>query len=223
MQGTADGARPGRFYVNVSNLDKRPKYEMCALALHEGIPGHHLQGALAIENGALPSFLRFLEDRRYEFCPARRQLYAAYLEGWALYCEALGEEMGIYGSPLEIFGRLSMEMMRAVRLVVDTGIHDQGWSVARAIEYMAAKTGMHHHECEAECFRYEAWPGQACAYKVGEIAIWRMRRAAEAALGAAFDIRRFHTVLLGSGPLPLDVLEALVQDWVQRELGEKKQ
>ena len=189
LAGTPDGTRPGRFYVNVSNLPQRPKYEMVALALHEGIPGHHHQCALALENGAVPDFLRFLEDRRYEFCPARRNTYSAYLEGWALYCEALGEEMGMYKDPMQVFGRLSMEMMRAVRLVVDTGIHHYGWGVEKAIVYMMEATGMHRHECEAECFRYEAWPGQACAYKVGEVAIWRMRRSAEAALGTAFDVK----------------------------------
>jgi len=121
-----DLTRPGKFYVNVSNLEKRPIYNMTALALHEGMPGHHLQGSLAIENPDLPAFLRFIEDRRYEYCPARRNIYASYLEGWALYCEALGEEMpGMYATPMSLFGRLSMEMMRAVRLVVDTGIHDQ--------------------------------------------------------------------------------------------------
>jgi uncharacterized protein (DUF885 family) len=164
MQGTSDGKRPGKFYVNVTNLTQRPIYEMTALALHEGIPGHHFQGSLALENPSIPSFLRFIEDRRYEFCPARRQLYAAYLEGWALYCESLGEEMGMYATPLNLFGRLSMEMMRAVRLVVDTGIHFKGWSVEDAIVYMMSKTGMHRHEVEAECYRYEAWPGQACEF-----------------------------------------------------------
>jgi uncharacterized protein (DUF885 family) len=187
---------------------------MVALALHEGIPGHHLQGSLALEDDNLPPFLRFIEDRRYEFCPARRQLYAAYLEGWALYCEALGEEMGLYADPLCLFGRLSMEMMRAVRLVVDTGIHSKGWSVEQAIVYMMDKTGMHRHECEAECYRYEAWPGQACAYKVGEIAIWRMRRAAETTLADKFDLKAFHNVLLCSGPLPLDTLAMQVDEWV---------
>jgi uncharacterized protein (DUF885 family) len=214
MQGTADGKRPGKFYVNVSNLHQRPKYEMVALALHEGIPGHHLQGSLALEDDNLPPFLRFIEDRRYEFCPARRQLYAAYLEGWALYCEALGEEMGLYSDPLSLFGRLSMEMMRAVRLVVDTGIHSKGWSVEQAIVYMMDKTGMHRHECEAECYRYEAWPGQACAYKVGEIAMWRMRRAAETTLADKFDLKAFLNVLLCSGPLPLDTLAMQVDEWV---------
>ena len=215
MQGTNDGSRPGRFYVNVSNLEARPKYEMTALCLHEAMPGHHLQGSLCIENPSIPSFLRFLEDRRYEYCPARRQLYAAYLEGWALYCEALGEEMGVYKTPMALFGRLSMEMMRAVRLVVDTGIHAKGWSVEAAIAYMMEKTGMHQHECEAECYRYEAWPGQACACKTGEVAIWRMRREAEAALGGKFSLKGFHSVVLKHGPLPLDILASLVRDWVE--------
>lgn len=218
MQGTVDLTRPGKFYVNVSNLEKRPIYNMTALALHEGMPGHHLQGSLAIENPDLPPFLRFIEDRRYEYCPARRNIYTAYLEGWALYCEALGEEMpGIYATPMSLFGRLSMEMMRAVRLVVDTGIHSEGWSVERAVDYMMEQTGMQRHECEAECNRYEAWPGQACAYKIGEVAIWRMRRKAEARLGDGFNLRRFHTCLLEHGPLPLDALDALVDAWVERE------
>lgn len=218
MQGTADFTRPGKFYVNVSHLDKRPIYNMTALALHEGMPGHHLQGSLALENARLPPFLRFIEDRRYEYCPARRNLYAAYLEGWALYCEALGEEMpGMYATPMSLFGRLSMEMMRAVRLVVDTGIHAQGWSVERAAEYMMEHTGMQRHECEAECARYEAWPGQACAYKIGEVAIWRMRRRAEAELGERFNLKRFHTCLLAHGPLPLDTLGNLVDEWIEDE------
>ncbi len=215
LAGTPDGTRPGRFYVNVSNIKERPKYEMEALALHEAIPGHHHQCALALENTTIPDFVRFLEDRRYEFCPARRQLYAAYLEGWALYCEALGEEMGIYkNDPLKLFGRLSMECMRAVRLVVDTGIHHQGWSVDKAIDYMMEKTGMHRHEVEAECYRYEAWPGQACAYKIGEVAIWRMRRKAETSLGEHFDIKAFHDIIINGGPLPLDLLEDQVENWI---------
>jgi len=211
--GTADGQRPGRFYVNVTRLPERPRYEMPALALHEGVPGHHLQGATALENESLPSLLRYIEDRRYEFHSARRPMYAAYLEGWALYCEHLGEEMGLYATPYELFGRLSMEMMRAVRLVVDTGIHAFGWSVERAAEYMEQKTGMAAAECAEECHRYAAWPGQACSYKVGELAIRRMRAAAEAALGARFDVRAFHEVLLGDGPLPLDILERRCERW----------
>jgi len=211
------GDRPGRFYANVSRLDTRAKYEMPALALHEGVPGHHLQNALALENEELPSFLRYIEDRRYEYGPARRPLYTAYLEGWALYCERLGEEMGMYTTPQELFGRLSMEMMRAVRLVVDTGIHAFDWSIEKATEYMLEKTGMAAAECEKECHRYAAWPGQACAYKVGEIAIQDMRQKAEAALGVDFNLAAFHEVLLSSGPMPLDKLRDRVAAWAARQ------
>jgi len=212
--GTPDGTRPGRFYVNVSRLSERPRYEMAALALHEGVPGHPLQGALALENAELPDFLRYIEDRRYEFGAARRPLYAAYLEGWALYCERLGEEMGMYTTPYELFGRLSMEMMRAVRLVVDTGIHAFGWSIERAAEYMQLKTGMAASECEEECHRYAAWPGQACAYKVGQLAIEDVREKAQAALGDKFSLPAFHDFLLNAGPLPLDVLARRATAWI---------
>lgn len=140
------------------------------------------------------------------------------MEGWALYCEFLGEEMGLYGDPNDLFGRLSMEMMRAVRLVVDTGIHSKGWSVAKAIDYMMSKTGMHRHECEAECYRYEAWPGQACAYYVGYMQIRKLRREAEAALGGKFDLKEFHDVLLGRGPMTLNVLGDVVQAWTKSKL-----
>merc|ERR1711879_86142 len=186
---------------------------MKALALHEGVPGHHLQGALALENEDLPDFLRYIEDRRYEFGSARRPLYTGYLEGWALYCEHLGEEMGMYTTPYDLFGRLSMEMMRAVRLVVDTGIHAFGWSVAKAAEYMEEKTGMAAAECSDECYRYACWPGQACAYKVGQLALEEMRSTAETKLGDKFDVRAFHEQLLGAGPLPLDILAQRVDSW----------
>eukprot|EP00931_Biecheleriopsis_adriatica_P077751 TRINITY_DN51256_c0_g1_i1.p1 TRINITY_DN51256_c0_g1~~TRINITY_DN51256_c0_g1_i1.p1 ORF type:complete len:592 (-),score=146.33 TRINITY_DN51256_c0_g1_i1:59-1834(-) len=212
--GTPDGQRPGRFYVNTSRLPERAKYEMPTLALHEGVPGHHLQGALALENKELPDFLKYIEDRRYEIGPARRPLYTAYLEGWALYCEALGEEMGMYTTPHELFGRLSFEMMRAVRLVVDTGIHEFDWTVERAAAYMQEKTGMAANECSEECHRYAAWPGQACGYKVGQLAIEEMRRRAEAKLQQAFDLRSFHGLLLSAGPMPLDILSQRVDEWL---------
>jgi len=212
--GTADGKRPGRFYVNVTRLEERGKYNMPVLALHEGIPGHHLQGALALENENLPDFLRYIEDRRYEYCPARRPLYTGYLEGWALYCEWLGEEMEMYTTPQELFGRLSMEMMRAVRLVVDTGIHAMDWTVEQASAYMEEKTGMPSKDCVQECNRYAAWPGQACAYKVGQLALEEARDAAKAALGERFDYGEFHDLILSAGPLPLDILKERVDAWV---------
>lgn len=218
MAGTADGDRPGRFMVNVTRLETRPRYEMAALALHEGIPGHHFQLATAIENEELPSFLRYLEDRRYEYNAARRAMYTGYLEGWALYCERLGEEMGMYSTPLELFGRLSCEMMRAVRLVVDTGIHAFGWSVERAIQYMEEKTGMSAPDCSDECHRYAAWPGQACGYKVGQLAIEEMRAKAELVLKSKFDLAAFHELLLANGPLPLDILSKMVGKWIAQQL-----
>eukprot|EP00927_Polykrikos_kofoidii_P022347 TRINITY_DN20897_c0_g1_i1.p1 TRINITY_DN20897_c0_g1~~TRINITY_DN20897_c0_g1_i1.p1 ORF type:complete len:616 (+),score=119.60 TRINITY_DN20897_c0_g1_i1:60-1850(+) len=219
--GTADGTRPGRFYVNVSRLNERPKYEMVALALHEGVPGHHLQGAIALETEELPDFLRYIEDRRYEFCPARRPLYTGYLEGWALYCEHLGEEMGLYKTPQDLFGRLSMEMMRAVRLVVDTGIHAKGWSIEKASEYMEEKTGMASAECSEECHRYAAWPGQACGYKVGQFALEEMRSRAQEALGEKFTLPAFHEEVVGSGPLPLEALSNKIDAWIKRESDKK--
>ena len=174
--------------------------------------------SLALEDEQTPSCLRYIEDRRYEFCPARRQLYAAYMEGWALYCESLGEEMeGMYASPYDLFGRLSMEMMRAVRLVVDTGLHAKGWSIDESVTFMMAKTGMFRKEVESEVYRYEAWPGQACAYKVGEVAIRRARARAAAKIGPErFDLRDFHAEVLKTGPVPLRVLEAAIDEWATK-------
>lgn len=216
LAGTTDGKRPGRFYVNVDNLPSHPTYEAMALSLHEAIPGHHHQVSLALENASVPECLRFVEDRRYEACPSRRQLYCAFCEGWALYCELLGEEMGLYKTPYDVFGRLSMDMMRAVRLVVDTGLHSKGWSVDAAIKYMMEKTGMHHGPVEREIRRYAAWPGQACAYKIGQLEIVRLRRKAEAALGDAFSIKEFHTLCLTSGPLTMSLLADLVDGFIQQ-------
>jgi uncharacterized protein (DUF885 family) len=158
--------------------------------------------------------LRFIEDRRYEVFPARRNFYTGYVEGWALYTELLGEEMGLYKTPYELFGKLSMEMMRAVRLVVDTGLHTKGWSIDRCIEYMMEKTGMHHHEVETEIIRYAGWPGQACSYKIGSIEILRLREKAKAELGSKFNIKDFHSLCLNSGPLPLTQLAEMVESWI---------
>jgi uncharacterized protein (DUF885 family) len=214
LAGTADGKRPGKFYVNCSNLPGKPMYEAMALALHEGVPGHHHQVSLALENETLPKVLRHVEDRRYEVCPCRRQLFSAYVEGWALYCEFLGEEMGLYETPYELFGRLSMDMMRAVRLVVDTGLHALGWSIPTAVSYFREKTGMHEQESEKEVYRYASWPGQAVAYKIGQLEILRLRRKAEAELGRRFDLRAFHSLLLNSGALTLTLLDTMVDDFI---------
>lgn len=214
LAGTADGTRPGRFYVNCSEIDKRPLYESIALSLHEANPGHHHQCAITLENKNLPNFMRFFEDRRYEVGPSKRSMATAYVEGWGLYSEYLGEEMGLYTTPYELFGRLSMEMMRAVRLVVDTGIHSKGWSLERAIHYMMEKTGMHRHEVETEIYRYATWPGQATAYKIGELAIRNYRKKAETELKSKFNLKDFHTAILRYGPIPLTMMENLVQHYI---------
>ena len=151
--------------------------------------------------------------------PARRNFYCGYVEGWALYTELLGEEMAVYTTPYELFGKLSMEMMRAVRLVVDTGLHTKNWGIERCIDYMMEKTGMHRHEVEVEIYRYAGWPGQACSYKIGQIEIVRLRAKAEAELGPLFNIRDFHSLCLNSGPLPLTLLGEMVDDWI----AERKQ
>jgi len=214
LAGTADGKRPGKFYVNSSNLSGKPLYEAMSLSLHEGVPGHHHQVSLALENEQLPKVLRNIEDRRYECCPNRRQLFSAYVEGWALYCEYLGEEMGLYDTPFDLFGRLSMDMMRAVRLVVDTGLHAFGWSIERAVEYFMEKTGMHVKESENEVYRYASWPGQAVAYKIGQLEILRLRQHAEKTLGSKFNLANFHSLVLNSGALTLSLLASMVDEWI---------
>jgi uncharacterized protein (DUF885 family) len=196
------GPRGGQYWVNTYALETRPLYQLVALSLHEGVPGHHLQGALAYE----------IEDAP----PFRQQFYPhAYGEGWGLYSEKLGVEMGIYETPYDHFGRLSYEMWRAARLVVDTGIHWMGWSREQAVEYLASNTALSMHEIGTEVDRYIAWPGQALAYKIGELTIWDLRRGAEQALGEAFDIRDFHDVVLTSGGVPLGLLKQRVHEYIE--------
>ena len=199
--GSPEQGVAGGLMINTSHLDKRPLYELPSLALHEGVPGHHLQIALAQENKAIPEFRR--DDD-----------LTAYVEGWALYSEKLGIEMGIYRDPYENFGRLSMEMWRACRLVVDTGLHHEGWSREQAIAYMSDNTALSDKNIEVEVDRYIGWPGQALGYKIGELKILELRHRAEAALGDRFDIRKFHDLILGEGPLPLDLLEERVDAWI---------
>ena len=198
---SADGSRPGVFYVNTYDLASRPSYSIEAIYLHEAEPGHHLQIALAQEAKGLPRFRRFAWD-------------TAYGEGWALYAESLGHDLGLYTDPYSAFGALTTEMWRAVRLVVDTGIHAKGWTRAQAIEYFRANTALGEADIEAEVDRYIAWPGQALAYKVGQLEILRLRKKAQQKLGVRFDVREFHTQVLGSGSLPLPVLEAKVERWL---------
>ncbi|NWG91248.1 MAG: DUF885 domain-containing protein [Parvularculaceae bacterium] len=201
------GDRGGRYWVNTYALDKRPLYELPALTLHEAVPGHHLQGALAYEVENAPEF--------------RKQFYPhAFGEGWGLYAEKLGVEMDVYQSPYEDFGRLSMEMWRACRLVIDTGIHAKGWTRRQALDYLAENTALSLKNVQVEVDRYIAWPGQALAYKTGEMTIWELRRKAEKALGAKFDIREFHDVVVAQGGLPLEILADEVDAYITRKQGE---
>ncbi|HEV2532735.1 DUF885 domain-containing protein [Phenylobacterium sp.] len=194
----------GGYMVNTSHLDQRPLYELTALTLHESVPGHHLQIALGQELEGVPSFRRNAD-------------VTAYTEGWGLYAEQLGVEMGIYRNPYEQFGRLSYEMWRACRLVADTGLHWMGWSLDQARACFTENTALSPLNIEVELARYVGWPGQALAYKVGELKIVALRRKAEAALGPGFDIRKFHDAVLLAGPLPLDLLERRVDAWVAME------
>ena len=201
-QGTPDGSRPGIFYFNAYDLPSRTTPGMTTLYLHEGAPGHHFQISLAQENAALPNFMRFGGN-------------TAYVEGWALYSETLGYEMGFYKDPYQRFGTLSDEMLRAMRLVVDTGIHAKGWTRDQAIEYMLSNSDMGRTDATAEVERYIAIPSQALAYKTGAMTIQRLRKKAEADLGSKFDIRAFHDQVLNTGALPLAVLEKKIDAWIK--------
>ncbi|MDQ6801863.1 MAG: DUF885 domain-containing protein [Acidobacteriota bacterium] len=196
--------RPGIYWVNTYKLESRPLYNLESLTLHEAVPGHHLQIALSRELTGLPNFRRF-------------SYISAFGEGWGLYCEWLGLEAGFYTDPYSNFGRLTYEMWRACRLVVDTGIHSMGWTRQQAIDYMATRTALPLHEVETEVDRYISWPGQALAYKLGELKIKELRKRAEQALGPRFDLREFHDVVLGSGAIPLSVLESNVDRWIARQ------
>jgi len=204
--GAPDGSRPGVFYFNTYDLPSRFLTGITTLYLHEGAPGHHFQISLAQENDKLPDFQRFGGN-------------TAFVEGWALYAETLGYEMGFYRDPQQHWGTLDDEMLRAMRLVVDTGLHTKGWSREQAIDYMLANSGMGRTDATAEVERYIAIPGQALAYKIGSLTIQRLRREAEQELGARFDIRAFHAQVLGSGALPMSVLEAKVRRWIASQKG----
>ncbi len=201
QSGTPDGSRPGVFYFNAYDLPSRTTPGMVTLYLHEGAPGHHFQISLAQENEALPAFMRFGGNN-------------AYVEGWALYAETLGYDMGLFKDPYARQGTLDDEMLRAMRLVVDTGLHAKGWTRDQAIEYMLANSGMGRTDATAEVERYIAIPTQALAYKVGALKIQELRRKAEAALGDRFDIKAFHAEVLDTGALPLPVLEAKIDRWI---------
>lgn len=202
--GSMQLGQAGGYMVNTSHLDQRPLYELPALTVHEAVPGHHLQIALAQETSDLPYYRR-------NYGPT------AFVEGWGLYAEFLGEEMGIYRDAYERFGRYSYEMWRACRLVADTGIHWLGWSIEQARRCFAENSALAPHNIQTELERYISWPGQALAYKVGELRLRALRTEAEQALGERFDLRAFHDLLLLGGALPLDVVEERVRDWIARE------
>jgi uncharacterized protein (DUF885 family) len=203
----AEGStEPGYYWVNTYNLPARPLYTLPALTLHEAVPGHHLQGALTRELVGLPDF------RRHSYINA-------FGEGWGLYSEWLGIEADIYTDPYSNFGRLTYEMWRACRLVVDTGIHAFGWTRDQAMEYLASNTALSLHEVRTETDRYISWPGQALAYKIGELTIRELRGRAEEVLGERFDVREFHDVILGQGTVPLSVLEDQVDEYIAAVLG----
>jgi uncharacterized protein (DUF885 family) len=196
-----DGSRPGIFYANTYDLTARPKWAMEALSLHEANPGHHFQISIQREQQGLPRFRRFGG-------------YTAYIEGWGLYAESLGPELGMYTDPYQYFGRLEGELFRAIRLVVDTGLHSQGWTREQALDYIVANSATSEARRVAETERYIAIPGQALAYKIGQLKIRELRTRAEKELGPKFDVREFHTVVLSNGALPLEVLEANVNRWI---------
>jgi uncharacterized protein (DUF885 family) len=204
--GSNRAGRPGYFYANTYDLKSRPRWEMEALTLHEAVPGHHLQISLAQELENVPEF------RSHSWI-------TAYGEGWALYAESLGEEMGFYADPYSKFGQLTYEMWRAIRLVVDVGIHVKGWSRQRAIDFFTENSSKTQHDIEVEIDRYIVWPGQALAYKIGELRIKELRAFAEERLGESLDIRAFHDELLGHGSLPLDLLESRMREWVETQGG----
>ena len=206
QSGTTDGSRPGVFYFNAYDLPSRTLPTMETLYLHEGAPGHHFQISLAQENEALPSFMRFGGN-------------TAYVEGWGLYAETLGRELGVYTDPYQYFGYLDSQLFRAIRLVVDTGIHSKGWTRDRTIQYILDNSSRGRSNATAETERYIAIPGQALAYKIGQLKISELRARAEKALGARFDIREFHAQVLMTGALPLAVLEKKIEDWIASKKG----
>ena len=204
VAGAGDGKTSGTYFLGANNYESEPLYNLEALTYHEAVPGHHFQGTLAQEL-EVPEF--------------RKTLYhSAYGEGWGLYAESLGKDAGFYQDPYSDFGRLTYEMWRACRLVVDTGMHAFGWSREKAVNFLLSNTALSEHDVNREVDRYISWPGQALSYKIGELRIQALRKKAESTLGNKFDIRAFHDILVGNGSLPIAVLEDVVNDWIQEQL-----
>jgi uncharacterized protein (DUF885 family) len=202
--GAASAGRPGYFFVNTYKLEARPKWEMEALTLHEAVPGHHLQISIGQELPDVPDFRKHVG-------------YSAFVEGWALYSEGLGEDLGLYTDPYSKFGQLTYEMWRAVRLVVDTGMHSMGWTRDQAIQFFKDNTGKTDQDIVVEIDRYIVWPGQALAYKLGQLKIRELRGEAERRLGPKFNVREFHDAVLENGAIPLNVLDAHIRQWIETE------
>jgi uncharacterized protein (DUF885 family) len=208
QDGSPQAGRPGQYFVNTYNLKARPKWEMEALSLHESVPGHHLQISLAQEMEDVPEFRKYFD-------------YTAFVEGWGLYAESLGEEVGMYKDPYMKFGQLTYEMWRAVRLVVDTGMHSMGWTRQQAIDFFRENTSKTDQDITVEIDRYIVWPGQALAYKIGQMKIRELRTQAEKELGNKFDVRTFHDTVLEQGGVPLDLLQSHVEDWLKKQEAAK--
>ena len=210
-----NGTRPGVFHVNLTCPSSIPRFGMTVLTLHEANPGHHMQFSIARQQ-TLPEFRRKIDYRSVYSVPFIFPAYTAYCEGWALYSEDLGIEMEVYKDPYEMFGKLTDEMLRACRLVVDTGLHSFGWSKEKALEYMLSNCMLPVNEIKNEVCRYITWPGQACAYKIGQIKIKELRKLAETELGPKFDVRGFHDIILSLSSVPLYLLEKHIKVWIEK-------
>ncbi|KAH9523184.1 hypothetical protein Btru_066043 [Bulinus truncatus] len=217
--GTPDGSREGCYYINSHNLDECYPFQLPSISLHEGEPGHHLQCTIALSATHLPSFRRYTDGGKHCLCPAKFGTNTAFSEGWGLYAEYLGEELNIYENNLELLGRYSYEAFRAARLVVDTGLHALGWSREQAIQYMVDHTLSSRSEVTKEVNRYITIPGQACAYKIGEIKIKELRQKAELSLGTKFDIKEFHHCILSYGRIPIRILETIIEQYIDNCTG----
>ncbi|XP_076443703.1 uncharacterized protein LOC143282097 isoform X2 [Babylonia areolata] len=215
QSGSEDGKRPGVFSVNLFRPNETRTFSMVSLTLHEAFPGHHMQAIYQL-NTDLPKFQKFNDFSEMYDVPYKFPVFMVFSEGWGLYAEYLGEEMGVYANDYEMMGRYGDEIFRACRLVVDTGLHFMGWSREKAIRFLSERTPMYRAELEIEVDRYLTWPGQACAYKIGELKIKELRENATRELGSGFDLREFHSVLLSNGAVPLSVMETIVRDYIDR-------